>query len=313
MKDSELDQFDVNQVPRFANINPFMRATYQESSEGLDIAMFGVPFDLGSSFRIGSRHAPAQMREMSRLIKHVHYPSMQEPFSECRIADIGDAPVNSLDIPASLKLIENFVKKVFNNNVLPLAAGGDHTITLPILRAIAREKPVSLIQVDAHADTLDLMLGKKFANGTPIRRAIEEGLVDPERTVQIGLRGTLFSKDDHDWAREQGITQINMDDFERLGREGVENEIKRVVGNEDTYLTFDMDVLDPAYAPGVGGLEPGGISVRDAQLLLRSLDNIKLIGADINEVSPPYDPSGNTALVACYIMFEILCLLTQSL
>lgn len=313
MDDSKYSQRDVNQVPRFSNINPFMRATYQDTAKGLDVAMFGVPFDLGSSFRIGSRHAPSQMREMSRLIKQVHYPSMQEPFNDYKIADIGDAPVNSLDIPESLKLIENFVSEIHSYNALPLAAGGDHTITLPILRAIAKDAPVSLIQIDAHADTLDTMLGKKYANGTPIRRAIEEGLVNPGRTIQIGLRGTLFSKDDHLWAKEQGITQINMDDFERLGRAGVEAEIKRVVGNSDTYLTFDMDVLDPAFAPGVGGLEPGGLTVREAQMLLRSLAKINLVGADVNEVSPPYDTTGNTALVACNIMFEILCLLTGSL
>jgi guanidinopropionase len=312
-KKAELRQYDVNQVPRFANINPFMRATYQEDPEGLDVAMFGVPFDLGSSFRIGSRHGPAQIREMSRLIKQVHYPSMQEPFNDFRIADVGDAPVNSLDIPESLERIQQFVENICNKNVVPLAAGGDHTITLPILRAVAKDSPVSLIQLDAHADTLDLMLGKKYANGTPIRRAIEEGLLDPGKIIQIGLRGTLFSRDDHQWAKEQGITQINMDDFDRLGIQGVLEQVKKVVGSTRTYLTFDVDVLDPAFAPGVGGLEPGGLTVRESQLLLRAFTDIDLIGADVNEVSPPYDASGNTALVACYLMFEILCLLTGSL
>ena len=309
----ELRQYDVNQVPRFANINPFMRATYQEDPAGLDVAMFGVPFDLGSSFRTGSRHGPAQMREMSRLIKQVHYPSMQEPFNDFQIADVGDAPVNSLDIDESLDRIHGFVDNICNKGVIPLAAGGDHTITLPILRAVAKDSAVSLIQIDAHADTLDIMLGKKYANGTPIRRAIEEGLLDPKRIVQVGLRGTLFHRDDHKWAKEQGITQINIDEFERLGIQGTIEAVKKVVGSTRTYLTFDMDTIDPAYAPGVGGLEPGGMTVREAQLLLRGLTDIDLIGADVNEVSPPYDASGNTALVACNLMFEILCLLTGSL
>jgi len=196
MDKKDLRQYDVTRVPRFANINPFMRATYQENPEGLDIAMVGIPFDLGSSNRTGSRHGPAQMREMSRNIRQVHYPSMLEPFTLCRIADVGDAPVNSLDIPESLELIEAFIRGIVEAGALPLAAGGDHTITLPILRAVAREMPLSLVMIDAHSDTVDTMLGKKVANGTPIRRAIEEGILDPKRVVQVGIHGTLFSPAD---------------------------------------------------------------------------------------------------------------------
>lgn len=310
---AELRQYDVTQVPRFANINPLMRATYQEDPKGLDVAMFGVPFDLGSSFRTGSRHGPAQIREMSRLIRQVHYPSMQEPFNDFKIADVGDAPVNSLDIEESLDRIHAFVDNICSNNVVPLAAGGDHTITLPILRAVAKDAPVSLIMIDAHADVLDLMLGKKYANGTPIRRAIEEGLLDPKRIIQIGIRGTLFHRDDLKYAQEQGIKQINVDEFYELGMDGVIEEVKKVVGDTDAYLTFDMDVIDPAFAPGVGGLETGGFTSREAQLLLRKLTGFNIIGADVNEVSPPYDPSGNTALLAANLMFEILCLLTDAL
>jgi len=218
MDKKNYQQHDVSKVPRFANLNPFMRATYQEDPAGLDIAMAGVPFDLGSSFRIGSRHGPAQMREMSRMIRQVHYPSMLEPFNNTRIADVGDAPVNSLDLQESLASIETFFKRIHKTGALPLAAGGDHTITLPILRAIAKERPLALIQIDAHSDTIDEMLGKKYANGTPIRRAIEEGLIDPEKTVQVGIRGTLFRADDLDWAKAQGITIIDMDDFMEMGK-----------------------------------------------------------------------------------------------
>jgi guanidinopropionase len=312
-QDHKFKQYDVNQIPRFANINPLMRATFQEDPSDLDVAMFGVPFDLGSSFRTGSRHGPAQIREMSRLIKQVHYPSMQEPFNDFKIADVGDAPVNSLDIEESLDRIHAFVDNICSKGAVPLAAGGDHTISLPILRAIAKDAPVSMIQIDAHADVLDEMLGKKYANGTPFRRAIEEGLLDPKRIVQIGLRGSLFHKDDHKWAKEQGITQINIDQFYKLGIEGVVNIIKETVKDTATYLTFDMDVIDPAFAPGVGGLEPGGLTSREAQLLLRNLTEFNIIGADINEVSPPYDASGNTALLAANLMFEILCLLTGTI
>jgi guanidinopropionase len=290
-----------------------MRATYQEDPGGLDIAMVGVPFDLGSSFRIGSRHGPAQMREMSRMIRQVHYPSMLEPFEKFRIADIGDSPVNSLDLEESLSGIEAFFRKISSAGVLPLAAGGDHTITLPILRAIAGEHPLSLVQFDAHSDTIDTMLGKKYANGTPIRRAVEEGLIDPKKTVQIGLRGTLFKANDLDWAKEQGITIIDMDDFIEFGVSRVIERIHEVVEETFTYLTFDIDCLDPAFAPGAGGLEPGGLNVREAQRVLRGLRGIRFVGADINEVCPPLDPSGNTAIVACHLMFEELCLLVESL
>lgn len=313
MSKKDLRQQDVSTVPRFANLNPFMRATYQEDPSGLDIAMVGVPFDLGSSFRIGSRHGPAQMREMSRMIRQVHYPSMLEPFERCRIADVGDAPVNSLDIEESLESIKVFFQKIHTTGALPLAAGGDHTITLPILRAIATEYPLSLIQFDAHSDTIDTMLGKKYANGTPIRRAVEEGLLDPKRIVQIGLRGTLFRADDLDWAKGQGIKIFDMDYIYELGVTKTIEKIHEIVEDTDTYLTFDIDSLDPAFAPGAGGLEPGGLTVREAQNLLRGLKGIRFVGADINEVCPPLDPSGNTALVACHLMFELLCLLIESL
>jgi len=313
MSKKDLRQQDVSTIPRFANLNPFMRAKYQEEVDGLDIAMVGVPFDLGSSFRIGSRHGPAQMREMSRMIRQVHYPSMLEPFERCRIADVGDAPVNSLDIGESLEGIEAFFGKIYAAGALPLAAGGDHTITLPILRAIAREHPLSLVQFDAHSDTIDTMLGKKFANGTPIRRAVEEGLLDPKRIVQIGLRGTLFKANDLDWAKMQGIKNNQMEDLFDLGGTKTIEKIHEIVEDTDTYLTFDIDSLDPAFAPGAGGLEPGGFTVREAQHLLRGLKGIRFVGADINEVCPPLDPSGNTALVACHLMFEQLCLLVESL
>jgi len=308
-----LQQHDVTRVPRFANINPFMRATYQDSPEGLDIAMVGIPFDLGSSNRTGSRHGPAQMREMSRNIRQVHYPSMMEPFKMYRIADVGDAPVNSLDIPESLELIETFIRGIVEAGALPLAAGGDHTITLPMLRAVARETPLSLVMIDAHSDTVDTMLGKKYANGTPIRRAIEEGILDPRRVVQVGIHGTLFSPTDLSWAREQGITLIDMDDFDEMGLSGVLKTVHEVVDDTESYLTFDIDSLDPAFAPGAGGAEPGGFTVREAQRLLRGLKGIRFVGADINEVCPPLDTSGNTALVAVHLMFEELCLLVESL
>jgi guanidinopropionase len=314
MKDAErhhFQQVDVNSVPRSAQVATLMRARSHDSFDGLDIALAGVPFDGGSSFRAGARHGPAQMREMSRLIRAAHYATGVAPFDMCRVADVGDAPVNPLDVSASLESIESFFAAVRASGALPLVAGGDHTITLPILRAIAADAPVGLLQIDAHSDTQDRVFGQAYANGTPIRRAIEEGLVEPRHIVQIGIRGTLFSKDELDWARAQGVKIVTIDDFYELGVEGVIGRTREAFEGLSTYVTVDMDALDPAFAPGVGGLEPGGMSVRDVQLLLRGMGGLDLVGADVNEVSPPLDPTGNTALVACNLMFELLCLLAE--
>ncbi len=311
MKD--LKQRDVTAVPRFANVATFMRSQLCETPAGLDIAMFGVPFDLGSSFRSGARHGPAQIREMSRLIREVNYATKVAPFDLCRIADIGDAPVDSLDLTASLRSIQEYVQTILDADVRPLAVGGDHTISLPILRAIAANKALALVQVDAHSDTQDLMLGKKYANGTPFRRAAEEGLIDPQKTVQIGVRGTLFSADELDWALEQGITIIDMDEFEKLGASGAARKVRDIVADSNCYLTFDIDALDPGVAPGTGGLEPGGLSVRQAQVFLRELRGTCFVGADVVEVSPPLDATGGTALVAANLIFEALCLLAVCL
>jgi guanidinopropionase len=168
-----------------------------------------------------------------------------------------------------------------------------------------------MLQIDAHSDTQDRMFGQRYANGTPIRRAIEEGLVQPQHIVQVGIRGTLFAEDELDWAREQGVNMITIDDFYELGVEGVIETVRCIMGDLPSYITLDMDALDPAYAPGVGGLEPGGMSVRDVQLLLRGMSGIDLVGADVTEVSPPLDPTGGTAVVACNLMFELLCLLAE--
>ena len=309
---TELRQYDVNAIPRFANMATFMRAPHRTDPTGLDVAMMGVPFDLGSSFRIGARHGPSQIREMSRHIRQVNYASGIAPFELCRIADMGDTPMNSLDMMASLDSIQEFFCTIIDAGATPLAAGGDHTISLPILRAIARHRPVGLLLIDAHSDTLDTTLGKKISNGTPFRRAVEEELLEPQRIVQVGIRGTLFRADDLEWAKSHGITIIDIDDFYDMGVRAVIARVREIVGSGPCYLSFDVDGLDPVYAPGTGSLEPGGLTVRDAQLLLRGMRGLDLVGADVTEVCPPLDPSGNTALVAANIMFEQLCLLAET-
>ncbi|MFQ6023969.1 MAG: agmatinase [Acidiferrobacterales bacterium] len=312
MSDDTLQPLDSAAIPRFAEAATFMRAQLREDPAGLDIAMAGVPFDWGSTNRAGARHGPAQMREMSRLIRQVHFVTKLAPFQVCRIADVGDAPVNPLDLMGTLETVQAFFERIHAAGALPLSAGGDHTIALPILRAIVKDGPVGMLQFDSHSDTHDVLLGHKYNHGTCFRRAIEEGIVDPKRLVQIGIRGTLYSVDEHDWARSQGVTMITIEDFFEIGVAEVIEKTRSVLGDGPVYITFDIDGLDPIYAPGTGAPEPGGLSIRDAQVILRGMQGLNLIGADVNECSPPLDPTGNTALVACNLMFEELCLLADA-
>jgi guanidinopropionase len=216
--------------------------------------------------------------------------------------------MNPIDIGESLSMITSFYETFHSAGTKPLTAGGDHLITLPILRALAKDGPVGLIQFDAHSDTNDSYFGgHKYTHGTHVRRAIEEGLVDPHRCVQIGIRGTRYAPDGNDFADNAGVTTLYIEDVYRLGIAGVIVEARRIVGDQPTYLTFDVDGIDPAYTPGTGTPEVGGYTVFEAQQMVRGLKGVNLIGADVVEVSPPFDPSGNTALVGATIMFEILC------
>jgi guanidinopropionase len=213
----------------------------------------------------------------------------------------------------SLKRIEQFFAKVHAAAAVPLSVGGDHLITLPIFRAIARERPVGMIHFDAHSDTNDRYFGdNRYTHGTPFRRAVEEGLLDPKRVVQIGIRGSIYGPGDMDFAESTGMRVIYMEEFCKLGEDKVIAETRRVVGEGPTYISFDVDGLDPVYAPGTGTPEIGGISTREAQHILRGLQGLNLIGGDVVEVSPPFDPSGNTALVGATLMFEIMCLLADA-
>lgn len=295
-------------VPRYAGPATFMRTPHLASAEGLDIALAGVPFDLGSTNRAGPRHGPAQIREMSRLIRQVNPSSDIAPFELCKVADVGDAPTSALDLDASIAKITTFYGEIHARGVVPVSAGGDHTVTLPILRAIAKGGPVGCVQFDAHGDTLDELVGSKINHGTPFRRAVEENLIDPKRMVQIGLRGTRYGHEDIQFGYDAGMRVITMDDFDEMGRKAVVEETRRVVGNGPVYVTFDMDGLDPVFCPGTGAPEPGGLTMRDAQVVIRGLEGLDVIGGDVCEVSPPLDPAGHTALNAANLMFEILCL-----
>lgn len=312
-RDPTLLPLDSKYIPRFAQIATFMRAQYRPSPAGLDIAMFGVPFDWGSSNRAGARHGPAQMREFSRLIRQVHFVTRMAPFDACRIADIGDTPVNPLDLMGTLKDIQKFAADVLKAGAMTLAAGGDHTIALPLMRAVAEKHgPLGMLQFDSHPDTHDTLLSHKYNHATCFRRAIEESVLDPKRHVMLGIRGTLYSPDDLDWAYAKGITIITIEDFYEMGVQKVIAKIRQVLGDKPSYLTIDIDGMDPMCAPGTGAPEPGGLLTRDAQVILRGMSGLNWTGADINEVSPPLDPSGQTAQLANNLMFEELCLLTEA-
>jgi guanidinopropionase len=252
------------------------------------------------------------VREASRIIRQIHPTSGIAPFRLCNVADVGDAPVNALDLAGSIRLIETSIRRIHDAGAIPIAIGGDHTVPLPILRVIARERPVGVVQFDAHPDTLDEVLGSKVNHATTFRRGVEEGLIDPQRTLQIGLRGSRFSEDDAIWGKRAGMRVITMDEYEAMGRDAVIREIDRVIGDGPAYITFDIDGLDAAYAMGTGVPEVGGYSVRDAQMMIRSLQGKHLVGADICEVAPMFDPTGQTALNAANLLFEITCVVADS-
>ena len=300
-------------MPRFGAIPTFMRLPHVTDPAKLDIALIGVPWDGGTTNRAGARHGPREIRNMSSFMRKVHHVSRIAPYDLARIADLGDAPVNPIDLMDTLGRIEKFYAKVHAAGALPLSAGGDHLITLPIYRAIAKGRPIGMVHFDAHSDTNDRYFGdNKYTHGTPFRRAVEEGLLDPKRTVQIGIRGSIYSADDMEFAESSGMRVIYMEEFAKLGPAKVIEITRRVVGDGPTYVSFDVDGLDPVYAPGTGTPEIGGMTTREAQEVVRGLQGLNLIGGDVVEVSPPFDPSGNTALVGATFMFEIMCLLADA-
>lgn len=306
-------QIDAAVVPRFAGIPSFMRLPILNSAEGLDIAMFGVPWDGGTTNRAGARHGPREVRSQSSLIRSTHHVSGIEPFSMARVADIGDLSVNPIDLANGLKRIEDGVAAVVGAGALPLGIGGDHLTTLPALRAVARGRPVGLIHFDAHSDTNDTYFGDNpYTHGTPFRRAIEEGLLDPKKVVQIGIRGSIYEPGEHQWAKDQGIRIIYIEEFAARGAEAVMAEARSIVGAAPTYISFDIDSIDPSMAPGTGTPEIGGFTTREAQQLVRLIDGVNVVGADVVEVAPPFDVAGLTALVGATIAFELLCVMAKS-
>jgi guanidinopropionase len=300
-------------APRYMEIPTFMRTPLIADPAAFDIAMIGVPYDGAVTNRPGARHGPREIRNSSSMMRSIHHVTRVNPYELCRIGDGGDVPFSRVyEIEATHQDITRFFAQFHQAGVVPLAAGGDHSITLPIFRALAADGPIGLIHVDAHTDTWHEFMGTKFNHGTPFRRAVEEDLLDPGRTVQIGIRGAQNSSEGWDYSRNSGMRVIFIEEFAKLGVEAVITEARQIVGDGPAYISFDIDSLDPVYAPGTGTPEVGGLTTIEAQTLLRGLRGLNLIGADVVEVAPPFDPSGTTALVGATIMYEILCLLAEA-
>jgi len=288
----------------------FLNAPFAESAKDLDIALVGVPFDLGVTHRPGARYGPKALREQFDGIGPLNHQSKINPFTLCKVADIGDVAVQTFDLDTGIKKIEAFYHNLKAAGVTPVTAGGDHSITYPILKALGKNEPVGLIHIDAHCDTMGAIEGAKFHHGGPFLHAVLDGVLDPERTIQIGIRGAAEVY--WEFSYESGMTVVHMEDFEELGVKRVIEMAKKVVGDRPTYISFDVDSIDPAFAPGTGTPEVGGLTTREALSLLRGLRGLNIIGGDVVEVAPDYDPTYVTAQIGKQLLFEILCLAAES-
>lgn len=299
-----------NEMPRFGGPNTFMRLPVAADAAGLDVAIVGIPMDIGTSWRSGTRFGPKSIRAESAMIRPYNMGSGAAPFDSLNCADIGDVAINTFDLKDSVARITEAYRAILKHKAKPVTLGGDHTLTLPILRAIAEKHgPVALVHVDAHADINDHMFGEAIAHGTPFRRAYEEGLIRADKVWQIGLRGSGYTADDFNEARGWGFNVVQAEEIwhQPLGPLAV--KIREQIGDHPVYITFDIDSLDPAYAPGTGTPEICGLTTPQAVQLIRGLRGLDIVGCDLVEVSPPYDPSGNTALTAANLVFEMLCIL----
>lgn len=300
-----------NTMPRFAGPGTMMRLPSAESARGLDVGFVGVPLDIGTSNRSGARFGPRQIRAESALLRPYNMATGAAPFDALQVADLGDVPINTYSLPKSVDLITGFYDEVLATGCKTLTLGGDHTIALPILRAVARRHgPVALIHVDAHADVNDDMFGEAIAHGTPFRRAVEEGLLIADKVWQIGLRGTGYAADDFDWPRQQGFHLVLAHEVWWRSLAPLMAEVRERIGAKaPVYISFDIDGLDPSFAAGTGTPEIGGLTVPQGLEIIRGCRGLNVVGGDLVEVSPPYDPSGNTALLGANLLYEMLCVM----
>ena len=306
------------ELPRFAGVPTFMRLPHV----GLDdprigevqVGLIGAPWDGGTTNRPGPRHAPRQLRDLSTMIRAQHGVTGVRPFELVNCADLGDVGPNPADLNDSLKRFTRFYTRVRQEGILPLTAGGDHLCTLPILRGLAADRPLGMIHFDSHTDLFHSYFnGCMYTHGTPFRRAVEEGLLDPKRVVMIGIRSTAYDSEDRDFAASVGIRVITIEEFFERGVDDVMAEARAIAGSGETYVSYDIDFIDPAFAPGTGTPEVGGPNSFQALQVVRGLDGVNIVGADVVEVSPPFDPSGGTAWLGVSIMFELLCVMAANL
>lgn len=299
-----------NDLARFSGPQTFMRLPEAASAEGLDVGFVGIPMDIGTSWRSGTRFGPKQLRQESAMIRPYNIQTGAAPFDSLQCADLGDVAINTFSLADSLSIIQKTYEDILKHPVIPMGLGGDHSLTLPILRAMAaKHGPVALVHVDAHADVNDEMFGERETHGTVFRRAYEEGLITPSKVWQIGLRGTGYTAEDFTEAADWGFHQRLAPDLWHKSLVSLGKEIVESIGDQPCYITYDIDSLDPSFAPGTGTPEIGGLTTMQAMELIRNLRGLNVVGCDLVEVSPPYDTSGNTALVGANIMFEMLSIL----
>ena len=315
-KNNFFQPVDGMELPRFAGIPSFMRLPHLDLNDRnineVDFGLIGVPWDAGTTNRPGPRHGPRQMRDLSTMIRAMNGATRIKPFELANFADLGDAPVNPADIQDCMNRITEFYEKVKSNGIIPMTVGGDHLTSLPVLRALASSAPVGMIHFDAHTDLFESYFdGYKYTHGTPFRRAIEEGLLDPKRVIQIGIRGSMYDGADIEWGRDKGVTIIQIEELFERGIKDVMQQARDIVGNNETYCSYDIDFIDPTFAPGTGTPEVGGPNSFQALQVVRELSGVNLIGMDLVEVSPPFDQSGATSWLGISIVFEMLCILAQ--
>jgi agmatinase len=309
-EDGKVGPIDSFKLPRFAGPATFARLPRMDEVDSYDIAVVGVPFDAGTSYRPGARFGPSAIREGSRLLRPYNFSQEASPFSLVQVVDAGDIGVNPFNITAAVKSIEEGISHLYKHGKSVVTLGGDHTISLPILRAVNKlHGPVALIHFDAHLDTWDTYFGEPCTHGTPFRRATEEGLLVKESSVHIGLRGPLYDRQDLLDDVALGFTAITAASVPEIGTAGVIERIKKRVGNAPVYVSIDVDVMDPAFTPGTGTPEAGGLSSREMLAILRGFGSLNIVGADVVEVAPAYDHAEITSIAAAHMAYELITLL----
>ncbi|MGR3815046.1 MAG: agmatinase [Cognatishimia activa] len=314
MSDGFFQPVSGMELPRFAGVPTFMRLPYVALDDArisdVDVGIIGVPWDSGTTNRPGPRHGPRQLRDASTMIRAQNGATGVRPFEAVNCADLGDVGPNPADIHDSMDRITAFYNQALDQGITPLTAGGDHLTSLPVLRSVARKGPVGMVHFDSHTDLFHSYFGgTMYTHGTPFRRAVEEGLLDPKRVVQIGIRGTAYDDEDIDFARAEGIRIIRIEEFFKRGIPDVMAEAREIVGTGETYVSYDIDFIDPTFAPGTGTPEVGGPNSFEALQVVRELEGLNIVGADMVEVSPPFDQAGGTAFLGVSVMFELLCVM----